>query len=79
MGKPEQTANADSSSPLKRVPDSVRWLMLTGIVAVVALVGGIGGWAATSELAGAVIADGTVVVDSSVIGSGKLTRSATRI
>jgi HlyD family secretion protein len=66
MGKPEQTANADSSSPLKRVPDSVRWLMLTGIVAVVALVGGIGGWAATSELAGAVIADGTVVVDSSV-------------
>ena len=33
---------------------------------VVAFVGCIGGWAATSELAGAVIAAGTVIVESSV-------------
>ena len=42
-----------------------RHLLLTSVL-VVFLVGGIGGWAATSEFAGAVIAQGSLVVDSSV-------------
>ncbi|WP_445505321.1 HlyD family type I secretion periplasmic adaptor subunit [Microvirga sp. G4-2] len=37
-----------------------------GMVAAVILVGGVGGWASTTELAGAVIAPGTLVVDSNV-------------
>jgi HlyD family secretion protein len=49
-----------------RVSDNVRPYMLAGVVAAVVLVGGFGGWAATSELSGAVIAQGTVVVESNV-------------
>ena len=37
-----------------------------GLAVVVVLVGGVGGWAATSQLSGAVIAPGTVVVESNV-------------
>ena len=45
---------------------AIRNLNLIGLALVVLLVGGFGGWAATSELAGAVIARGTVVVESNV-------------
>jgi HlyD family secretion protein len=47
-------------------PDGIRRSMTTGLVAAVLLVGGVGGWAATAHLAGAVLAQGSVVVDSSV-------------
>src|SRR3982750_2998142 len=43
----------------------VRHLMASA-VAMVILVGGIGGWAATTEFHGAVIAQGQLVVDSNV-------------
>jgi HlyD family secretion protein len=43
---------------------AIRKLNLTGFALVALLVGGVGGWAATSHLAGAVIAPGTVVVES---------------
>jgi HlyD family secretion protein len=39
---------------------------MIGLAVLLALVGGIGGWAFSTELAGAVIAAGTVVVDSDV-------------
>jgi HlyD family secretion protein len=45
---------------------SIRRHLLAGGVAAVALVAGVGGWAATGRLAGAVIAPGQLVVDSSV-------------
>jgi HlyD family secretion protein len=45
---------------------SIRRLNIAGVAAVLVLVGGIGGWAATSKLAGAVIASGSVVVESNV-------------
>jgi HlyD family secretion protein len=45
---------------------SIRIHLLIAIVVAILLVGGIGGWAATSEFAGAVIAQGSLVVDSSV-------------
>lgn len=45
---------------------SVRRHVVFGAVLVVILVGGIGGWAASTEIAGALIASGSVVVDSSV-------------
>ncbi len=45
---------------------SIRRHLLITLVVVVLLVGGIGGWAATSEFSGAVIAQGQLVVDTSV-------------
>jgi HlyD family secretion protein len=44
----------------------IRRLNLVGLAITVLLIGGVGGWAATSRLAGAVIAPGTVVVRSNV-------------
>ncbi len=45
---------------------SIRRHLLFSLVVVIILVGGIGGWAATNEFAGAVIAQGQLVVDSNV-------------
>jgi HlyD family secretion protein len=42
----------------------IRRLNLVGLAFGAVLIGGIGGWAATSELAGAVIAPGNIVVES---------------
>jgi HlyD family secretion protein len=44
----------------------IRKLNLIGLAVALVLVGGVGGWAATSQLSGAVIAPGTVVVESNV-------------
>jgi HlyD family secretion protein len=44
----------------------IRKLNLTGLAITAVLIGGVGGWAATAQLAGAVIAPGTIVVESSV-------------
>jgi HlyD family secretion protein len=45
---------------------AIRRLNLLGFAALVLLVAGLGGWAATAELAGAVIAPGALVVESNV-------------
>src|SRR5438105_13833927 len=45
---------------------TIRRLNLIGFAAIVVMIGGVGGWAATSELAGAVIASGSIVVESNV-------------
>lgn len=45
---------------------AIRRLNLAGLAVLVVLLGGIGAWATTAELAGAVIAPGTVVVESNV-------------
>jgi HlyD family secretion protein len=42
----------------------IRRLNVVGLLIAAALIGGFGGWAATSELAGAVIAPGNIVVES---------------
>ncbi|MBS0519090.1 MAG: HlyD family type I secretion periplasmic adaptor subunit [Proteobacteria bacterium] len=47
------------------IHQSVRRHLLAGMAAVAVLVGGVGGWATTTELSGAVIAPGQIVVDSS--------------
>src|SRR6266478_4615980 len=53
----------ESGEDLRR---GIRKLNLTGVAIIVLLVGGIGAWATTAQLAGAVIAPGTIVVESSV-------------
>src|SRR3954452_7659929 len=45
---------------------SIRRAMLTTIVVIALLAGGLGGWAMTTELSGAVVASGTLVVDTNV-------------
>jgi HlyD family secretion protein len=45
---------------------SIRGHLVGGVVIVLLLTGGLGGWAATTELSGAVIASGSIVVDSNV-------------
>lgn len=54
------------SAPVKGAHRSIRLHLRFAIAAVVLLAGGIGGWAATTELSGAVIAMGQLVVDSNV-------------
>jgi HlyD family secretion protein len=45
---------------------SIRLNLLVGATAAIALFGGIGGWAATTDFAGAVLAPGEVVVESNL-------------
>ena len=45
---------------------AIRRTLLAGTSAMVVLLGGIGGWAATTDLSGAVIAPGALVVESNV-------------
>lgn len=52
--------------PITDPQQAIRRLNIAGTAIVVVLVGGLAAWAATSELAGAVIAPGQVVVESSV-------------
>jgi HlyD family secretion protein len=53
-------------SPAEDPRQMIRRLNVAGFALTLALFGGFGGWAATSELTGAVIAPGTIVVESSV-------------
>jgi HlyD family secretion protein len=46
--------------------DSIHRHLLAGALIVLLLAGGVGGWAATTQIAGALIAQGSVVVDSNV-------------
>lgn len=55
----------DTAEP-RRPGDAIAPYLMAGLTVVLLLVGGLAGWAATSELAGAVLAQGTVVVDSNV-------------
>ena len=50
-------------SPAQR---SVRRHVVAGVVVVAILAGGVGGWAGTREISGALIAPGSIVVDSNV-------------
>lgn len=55
-----------SRSKVKSSDFSLRGRVMTGSIAAVLLLGGIGGWAATAKLSGAVISSGTVLVAENV-------------
>jgi len=59
---PTSGAPAAAPSPFREV----RGYIVFGLAVIVTLIGGLGVWAASVDLAGAVIAGGSVVVDSSV-------------
>src|SRR6266436_7221059 len=52
--------------PKTAVRRSIRRHAFAGLLVVAILAGGVGGWASTTELAGALIASGSIVVDSNV-------------
>src|SRR5436853_3895241 len=45
---------------------SIRFHIITGLAIVAVLAGGFGGWASTAEISGALIAPGSIVVESNV-------------
>ncbi|HEY3793069.1 MAG TPA: biotin/lipoyl-binding protein, partial [Bradyrhizobium sp.] len=53
-------------SETKGVRSSIRTHLIVGLSVVVLLGGGLGGWASTAEISGALIAPGSIVVESSV-------------
>jgi HlyD family secretion protein len=59
-----QPAGGDSDGRGQEIVSAIRKLNILGLAMVMVLIGGIGGWAATVELAGAVIATGTVMVET---------------
>ncbi len=53
-------------SPVKMSDFSMRGRVITGSVAAIMLLAGVGGWAATAKLSGAIISSGTVLVAENV-------------
>src|ERR1700744_520442 len=61
------TASAGvNANEMKGVRASIRMHLIVGLSVVVLLGGGLGGWASTAEISGALIAPGSIVVESSV-------------
>jgi HlyD family secretion protein len=55
-----------AAKTITRSQSSINRHVIAGVLIVLCLGGGVGGWAATSEITGAVIATGQIVVDSNV-------------
>jgi HlyD family secretion protein len=55
-----------SGGELKGARQSIRLHLIIGLAVVVLLAGGLGGWASTAEISGALIAPGQIVVESNV-------------
>jgi HlyD family secretion protein len=55
-----------SGSKTYGAPASIRLHLIIGLAVVVILAGGLGGWASTAQISGALIAPGAIVVDSNV-------------
>ena len=50
----------------KGAQSSIRLHLIVGLVVVLVLAGGVGGWGSTAQISGALIAPGAVVVESNV-------------
>jgi HlyD family secretion protein len=57
---------AVASKELRGAQRSIRLHLIVGLSVVALLAGGLGGWASTTEISGALIAPGSIVVESSV-------------
>ena len=59
-------ANGVNARHFNSINNSIRRYIIAGILVVVILIGGVGVWAGVTEISGALIAPGTVVVESNV-------------
>ena len=55
-----------SGSELRGARQSIRLHLIVGLSVVIVLACGLGGWASTAEISGALIAPGAIVVESNV-------------
>jgi HlyD family secretion protein len=55
-----------SENKMEGAQSSIRLHLIIGLATVVILAGGLGGWASTAEISGALIAPGSIVVESNV-------------
>jgi HlyD family secretion protein len=55
-----------TGKPMQRSKRSIRLHLAAGLAVVAVLGGGLGGWASTAQISGALIAPGSIVVDSNV-------------
>jgi HlyD family secretion protein len=55
-----------TDAPATNPRRSIRLHLMIGLVVVLVLAGGLGGWASTAQISGALIAPGSIVVDSNV-------------
>src|SRR5207344_2705305 len=55
-----------TDSKMQGARQSIRLHLIIGLAVVVVLAGGLGGWASTQEISGALIAPGQIVVESNV-------------
>ena len=55
-----------TGNEMKGARYSIRRHLIVGLAVVVLLAGGLGGWASTAQISGALIAPGSVVVESNV-------------
>src|SRR5260221_6400767 len=55
-----------SGNEMQGARRSIRLHLIIGLVVVLILAGGLGGWASTAQISGALIAPGSIVVDSNV-------------
>ncbi|QWG17991.1 HlyD family type I secretion periplasmic adaptor subunit [Bradyrhizobium sediminis] len=55
-----------SGSKMRTAKASIRLHLVIGLAVIVVLAGGLGGWAATAQISGALIAPGQIVVDTNV-------------
>jgi HlyD family secretion protein len=55
-----------TAKPLLRTRRSIRLHLIVGLAVVAVLGGGLGGWASTAQISGALIAPGSIVVESNV-------------
>src|ERR1700688_1443647 len=55
-----------SGSEMQGARRSIRLHLIIGLSVVIVLAGGLGGWASTAEISGALIAPGAIVVESNV-------------
>ncbi len=60
---PEQTSSTNADDMLRH---TVRNHMLFALLLTIVIIGGIGGWAAFTEISGAVVSSGTIVVESNI-------------
>ena len=66
IGSQERGARSQERGQERGARSSIRLHLIVGLTVVLVLAGGLGGWASTAQISGALIAPGAIVVESNV-------------